>query len=289
VPLFFYTRENSILGLFEAGQTNSSKPSLLSGQEKNTISGASILSDLENDSASMGQRVTRSAPRRLRMMLALLASGCAVVLLYQLTSRPDDSGNSETMHAAKSARTDSAAREVAKVSPSLVSGVVETTQAVALNNEESLGANLPGLSALIVNEQIDAVDQKAQQPPADAALNELVAMQPDPRIATNAANSAARAVNKTSQLLHVSNAQKKRALAKANARSTKVAAVGKSPKKSTAVQKSRSVEADSDVTLIAAIVAHDNAAPATAAEKPAKTASLKKIEDERNLKLIDAQ
>jgi hypothetical protein len=289
VSLFFYKRESFILGLFEAGQTNSSKPSLLSGQEKNTISGASILSDLENDSAGMGRRVTGSATRRLRILFALLASGCVVVLLYQLRSRPVDSGNSEQMHVVNSARTDSAAQEVATVPASLVSGEVETTQAVAENNEESLAANLPGLSALIVNEKIDAADRTTAQPPADTALNDLVAMQPDPRVATNAPNSAARTVNKTSHVRPVRNAQKKRTLAKANAGSTKVAAAGKSSKKSAVPPKFRSLEADSDVTLIAAIVAHDNAAPATAAEKPAKTASLKKIEDERNLKLIDAQ
>lgn len=264
--------------LFETDQANSSKPSLLSGQDKKTNSGASILSDLENDGARMGLRATRLAPRRLRIMLAFLAVGSAAVLLYQLTSRTDGYGNSGVLRAdvvstieAKSAPADPAA------------------QAVAENNEESLAANLPGLSALIVNEKIDTVDKKTAQPPANTVLDELVTMQPDQRRLTNAPNSAARNGNKTLHMRHVSNAQKKRTLTKAYARSKKIAAVGKSPKNSAVPPKPRASEVDSDVTLIAAIVAHDNAAPAVVAEKPGKTTNAKKIENERNEKLIDAQ
>lgn len=282
--------------LFETDQANSSKPSLLSGQDKKTNSGASILSDLENDGARMGLRATRLAPRRLRIMLAFLAVGSTVVLLYQLTSRTDGYGNSGVLRAdvvstleAKSAPADPAAQVVATAPSSVVSDVAETTQVVAENNEERLAANLPGLSALIVNEKIEVVDKKTAQPPANTVLNELVTMQPDQRRLTNAPNSAARNGNKTLHMRHVSNAQKKRTLTKAYVGSKKIAAVGKSPKNSAVPPKPRASEVDSDVTLIAAIVAHDNAAPVVVAEKPGKTTNAKKIENERNEKLIDAQ
>ncbi len=293
--LYFLHRGNAILGLFEAGQTNSSKPSLLSGQEQSTISGASILSDLENHAVSTNARVSRRPQRRLRILIALMAAGSVMVLLYVMTSRLTGADGLEQSRtdvagalATNSARTD-LAQELPIVPPSLVPAGLATIQAVAEDHEDKLAANLPGLSALIVNEQVDAPANKISTPQADAALNELVTMSPDLRVAPKTANAAVQVSNNSSRARHVSNAQKKRLRVKANVHTTKIAAATKSSKKSAVPPKSRTSDADSDVTLIAAIVAHDNAVPVAGADKSEKSTNAKKIEDERKLKSIEAQ